>query len=146
MIDFLRSLLAAPAAPAQAPDAALAVAALLVEAARADADYTQAEAVTITRFLAEMFGLDPAAAAARAAGETAQANAADLVRFTRVVKTELAPHERVALIEALWRVVVSDGRRDPHEDALLRKLAPLIAVTDRESAEARRRVTGPAGG
>ena len=52
----------------------------------------------------------------------------------------------VALIEALWRVVVSDGRRDPHEDALLRKLAPLIAITDRESAEARRRVTGPAGG
>ncbi len=147
MIDFLRSLLTAPAAPAQAPDAVVAVAALLVEAARADADYTEAEAATIARFLAEMFGLDPVAAAqARAAGEAAQADAADLVRFTRVVKTALSPAERVALIEALWRVVVSDGHRDPHEDALLRKLAPLIAVSDRESAEARRRVMGPPGG
>lgn len=147
MIDFLRSLLAAPAAPAQAPDAAVAVAALLVEAARADAEYTQDEAATIARFLAEMFGLGPEQAAqARAAGEAAQEKAADLVRFTRVVKTELSPQERVALIEALWRVVVSDGHRDPHEDALLRKLAPLIAVSDRESAEARRRVMGPAGG
>lgn len=147
MIDFLRSLLNAPAAPSQAPDAVVAVAALLVEAARADADYTAAEAATIARFLAEMFGLDPgAAAAARNAGEAAQAGAADLVRFTRVVKTALAPSERVALMEALWRVVVSDDHRDPHEDALLRKLAPLIAVSDRESAEARRRVMGPPGG
>ena len=147
MIEFLRTLLASQAVPAQAPQAPLAVAALLVEAARADADYTVEEAATVERFLVDMFGLGADdAARTRREGEAAQAGAADLVRFTRVVKTEMAPAERVALMEALWRVVVSDGRSDPHEDALLRKLAPLIAVTDRESAEARRRVMGAHGG
>jgi uncharacterized tellurite resistance protein B-like protein len=49
------------------------------------------------------------------------------------------------LLEALWTVVLTDGERDPHEDALMRKLAPLIAVSDRESAEARRRVEAARG-
>jgi len=142
MIDFLRALIESPGGrAAPGPDAGCAVAALLVEAARSDADYDGSERVVIERFLADMFGLDAAAARAmRAAGEAAQADAADLVRFTRVVKTELPPGERIRLIEALWSVVFSDGARDPYEDALLRKLAPLIAVSDRESAEARQRV------
>lgn len=140
MIEFLRTLLASQAVPAQAPQAPLAVAALLVEAARADADYTVEEAATVERFLVDMFGLGADdAARTRREGEAAQAGAADLVRFTRVVKTQLSEADRVALMEGLWSVALSDGTRDPHEDALLRKLAPLIAVTDRDSAEARMR-------
>lgn len=143
MLDFLRKMLDAPEA---APDAAPhgpqeAVAALLVEAATADADYDDAERAAIDHVLGQLFGLDPDQARhVRAAGERAQAGAADLVQFTRVAKTRLAEHERIALLEALWSVVLADGERDPHENALLRKLAPLLAVTDRDSAEARRRV------
>lgn len=151
MLDVLRSLLTGATAAAQAPAAAgdarmRAVAALLVEVARADGDYAPEERAAIDRFLAHMFGLDQGAArAARAAGEAAQAGAADLVRFTRVIKTGLDAAERVTLLEALWSVALSDGARDPHEDALLRRLAPLIAVTDRDSAEARRRVAARLG-
>lgn len=143
MIDFLRKIAGAPQTPPSQPGADEAVAALLVEAARADADYTADEAAAIERMLAGMFALDPADAAdARARGEAAQAGAADLVRFTRVLKTQMSGPERGALMEALWRVVLSDGERDPYEDALMRKLAPLLALTDRESAEARQRAVG----
>ncbi|TVQ55640.1 MAG: TerB family tellurite resistance protein [Rhodobacteraceae bacterium] len=145
MLDFLRTLLEGP--PAAAPiDARRAVAALLVEAAATDAPVDTDERDVIERFLREMFGVSPfEAATLRAEGEAAQAEAADVVRFTRVVKADLSEAERGVLLEALWSVVFSDGKRDPHEDALLRKLAPLIAVTDHDSAAARRRVTARLG-
>jgi DNA polymerase-3 subunit gamma/tau len=43
------------------------------------------------------------------------------------------------IIEMLWRVAYADGELDPHEDALIRQLAGLIHVTDRERAFARQR-------
>ena len=144
MLDVLRSLFAAPAVGSAGVAPQLAAAALLVEAARADARYRAEEAAAIDRFLAHGFGLDAAGArAAREAGERAQRDAPDLVRFTRVLKTGLDHPARMALMTALWRVVLSDGERDPHEDALLRKLAPLLALTDHDSAEARRRAADP---
>jgi uncharacterized tellurite resistance protein B-like protein len=146
MLDFLRKLV--EGAPAPAPiRPAEAVAALLIETATADGRYAEGEARLVERALAALFDLDATGAAAmRAAGEAAQRDAVDLVRFTRIVKTALDEAERVALIEALWAVVLADGVRDPHEDALLRKLAPLIAVSDRDSAEARRRAAARRGG
>jgi uncharacterized tellurite resistance protein B-like protein len=75
----------------------------------------------------------------RAKGEAARRDAADVFRFTLAIKTALDEAERAALMEALWAVALADGARDPHEDALLRKLDPLIAVSDRDSVAARRR-------
>lgn len=145
MIDALKSLFRPrPSAPDRdiAPD--LAVAVLLVEAAKADGHYNDDDRHAVTALLDEMFDLtDPAALRQRA--EAAQAEAADLVRFTRVIKSAMDHDERIALIEALWQVVLVDHHRDPHEDALLRHLAPLIAVDDRDSAQARLRVLARAG-
>ena len=143
MIDVLKSLFRpAPAAPEIAPE--LAVAVLLVEAARADGHYNDADRHAVDALLAEMFDL-PAPEALRQQAEAAQQGAADLVRFTRVVKTGLEHDQRIALIEALWRVVLVDHHRDPHEDALLRHLAPLLGLDDRDSAQARQRVQARAG-
>lgn len=140
MLDAIRKFFAAPETAAAADAPPVAVAALLVELARSDADYTEAERGVVERLLAGLFGLDAVEARrVRLAGEAAQAAAPDLVRFTRVVKTRLSEADRLALMEGLWDVALSDGARDPHEDALLRKLAPLIAVSDRASAEARLR-------
>ena len=44
------------------------------------------------------------------------------------------------MIEALWDVVLADGERDDGEDALLRMVAPMLGLTDQESAMARQRV------
>ncbi len=50
------------------------------------------------------------------------------------------PYEdRSAVIEAIWAVALADGRRDPHEDAFLRQIGPLLGVADQDSALARRR-------
>jgi uncharacterized tellurite resistance protein B-like protein len=142
MLDFLRKLLGdTDDAQGAVPAPQRAVAALLVEAAQSDGGYDAAEMAAVDAMLAALFGLDPAGAKRlRRDGEVAQGGAPDVVRFTRVVKTVLSEQERVAVIEALWAVVMADGVRHPREDALMRRLPPLLAVSDRDSAWARQRV------
>lgn len=124
----------------------VALAALLVEAARTDGDYADVERRQIDRVLADRFGLGPAEVAAlRAEGETVQAGAVDLVRFTRIVKDAVPYDERIGVIEALWDVVYADGARDIHESALIRKLCGLLYVEDRDAGLARQRVAARLG-
>jgi uncharacterized tellurite resistance protein B-like protein len=40
----------------------------------------------------------------------------------------------------LWEVAYADGVLDPYEDALIRKVAGLVYVTDQERGFARKRV------
>ena len=141
MIDVLKSLFRPQAEPRTEVPPDVAVAALLVEAARADGSYETADRHAVAHLLEDMLDLSPAAAAAlRDRGEAAQADSADLVRFTRVVKFALDEGERIALIEGLWHLVLIDHHRDPHEDALLRRLPPLLGISDHDSAAARRKV------
>ena len=128
--------------PAAAPENELhlAVAALLVEAARADDHYHDHEKVIIENALGATFDLSAAEAATlRGAGETAQADALDIQRFTRVAK-QMSLEEKIAFVEQLWAIVLSDSVRDPFEDALIRRICGLIYLDDKESGAARSRV------
>lgn len=141
MLDALRRFLSwSPEDARGSLDPTRAAAALMVEVSYADGGHTAAQQALITRHLAALFGLSPEDAAAEMVlGETEQARAPDLVRFTRVLKTGLDHEARVALMTALWAVVLADGKRHPQEDALLRRLPPLLAISDHDSARARRR-------
>lgn len=120
-----------------------AIAAILVEAAHADGVYLDSERAVIEHILADRYGLDAAAAARlRAEGETAQGQATDLVRFTRVVKDAVPHAERVGVIEAVWRVIHADDDLEAHEANLVRRLCGLLYVPDREAGLARQRVLG----
>lgn len=126
--------------PADERTLAVAVAALMVEAARADEAYTDAERALIDRLLTDGFGVAPAACAAvRAEAEGKAAAAADLYQFTRRAK-ELPAAGKSALMEALWRIVLSDGSRGAWEETLIRRVAGLLHIEDQESARARQRV------
>ena len=140
MIDQLLRRLRSPVA-APAPGAALAMAALLVRLARADGSYDVTEVASINRALAGSFGLSPEAAVAlRLQAEALEAKAPDTVRFTRSLK-DAVPHEhRIALVEAMWRVVLSDGIRDEEEESMMRLVTNLLGISDVDSALARQRV------
>jgi uncharacterized tellurite resistance protein B-like protein len=123
------------------PDSQLALAALLVRVARSDGDYAQDEISTIDRVIAEDFGLSPfEASKLRTEAETLEAEAPDTVRFTRAIKDGVPYEDRVKVIEALWRVVLADGHRDHEESGLLRLVADLLGINDRDSNMARKRV------
>ncbi len=139
--NFFRRLTATDPAPLPDADARLALTALLVRIARTDGDYAPEEIERIDRISAKRYGLDAAGAAAlRAEAEAVEAEAPDTVRFTRAIKDAVPHEERIAVIEALWDVVLADGSRDDGENALLRMIAPLLGIEDVESAAARQRV------
>jgi uncharacterized tellurite resistance protein B-like protein len=143
-VGFLRRLLA-PAGPAELPpeDARAAIAAVLVMAARADDHYDARERAMIDETLAHRFGLtDEEAKRLREEGETAEAEAIDLYQFTKAIKQAIPHDDRLAIIEELWRVILADGVRDPHEDTLMRQMTDRLGLSPMDSALARQKVVG----
>lgn len=134
------------AAIVAAEEARVAVAAVMVEAAKRDDHYDPRERDAIDRSLAEAYDLAPAPAAAlRQKGEKAQAAALDVFQFTRVIKDTIAHEDRGVLLERIWRVVLADDQRDPDENAFMRKLGGLLYVEDRDNGLARRRAEASRG-
>lgn len=139
--DFLRRLTAPDPAPLADADARLALGALLVRVANTDGSYTEDEVRRIERILSARYALSPfEATRLRRDAEMLEAEAPDTVRFTRAIKDAVPYEDRMGVIEALWDVVLADGTRDDEEDALLRLVAPLLGVNDRDSNLARQRV------
>lgn len=143
---MFRDLLARLTGETQAPEldgeeAELAIAALLVRLARSDDPYREVEKARIDRILACRRGLSPAdAAARRAEAEELEAGASDTVRFTRQIKERIALEDRAGVIAAMWEVAYADAQRGPDEESLIRLVASLLGITDRESAEIRQQV------
>lgn len=137
----MRRLVASGPVALPADEARVALAALLVRVAKADGVYDAGEVARIDRVLAGRFGLAPAdAAGLRAEAEAVEAEAPDTVRFTRVLKDAVPLDDRIGLIEAMWAVVLADGARDPGEDRMMRMIAPLLGISDRDSGLARQRM------
>jgi uncharacterized tellurite resistance protein B-like protein len=143
MIDaFMNLFKGSPNEPApESPDERLALAALLVDAARRDDDYEDEEKAVIDRILAAEHGLDAAAATAlRIEAESAQDEAMGLFRFTHSLKEATPFEDRVKIVEYLWEVALADGDRDAVEDNLVRRVCGLLGVSDKDSGLARKRV------
>ena len=140
VFDLIRRLTGPEPQPLPEPDARTALAALLVRVARADGDYASEEVAQIDRILVTRYELSPfEATRLRREAEALEAEAPDTVRFTRALKDAVAYEDRTQLVESLWEIVLADGERDPEENALLRTVAPLLGVTDQDSAVARQR-------
>ncbi|MCQ0093629.1 TerB family tellurite resistance protein [Roseovarius sp. M141] len=139
--NILKRLSGADPTPMTETDARLALAALLVRAARTDGYYAPAEIDRIDRILSARYDLGAdAAASLRRQGEATEADAPDTVRFTRAIKDAVPYEHRTKVVEALWQVVLADGERADPENALLRMTASLLGVSDIDSAAARQRV------
>lgn len=142
MFDQILKLLAAPEPKAASrDDLQIAVAVLLVEAARRDDTFDVAERGAIERLLADKFELSAEATRQLLAqAEVAADRTSQLHPFTRLAVERMDPQQRIRLIEMLWEVAYADGVLDPEEDGLLRRIAGLIYVSDADRVAARQRV------
>ena len=144
--DLLKRLTAPSPAPLAEDDARMALSALLVRLARSDGNYAAVEMEEIEKVLAARYDLDEGEAQdLRREAEVMEELAPDTVRFTRAIKEAVAYEDRLAVVEAAWSVVMADGDRAREEDALMRLIASLLGVNDRDSNIARRRAQGLAG-
>lgn len=119
---------------------------LLAMAARLDGTFDDRERTTITRLLSERFGLS--ADEARALLETADREAetaTDFYAATRIINGNLDFAERVTILEMLWEVAYADGVLHDYEANLVRRVAGLLHVADRDSGFARQTVIAKLG-
>jgi len=119
----------------------LAASALLVETAIMDGRFDETERATIQRLLGARFSLEAADAGALVAeAEQAVGESHQLFRFTKSINDHFSSDQRVELMEMLWEVAYADGVLDDYEENLLRRIAGLIYVTDRDRGLTRNRV------
>ena len=132
-------------APGFAPEQ-VAVAVLMVEAARLDGEVAAAERDRVQDLLARHFGLTPWVAADLVA--RAERTATESVAwqgFTHTIKEAMDEDERIGVLELLWEVAYADGALHDYEASLLRRVAGLLYVSDRANGEARLRVMAKLG-
>ncbi|MDO8288069.1 MAG: TerB family tellurite resistance protein [Parvibaculum sp.] len=144
MFDKIKSFLTGDTAPSKAGqfDALqIAVVALLIRAAStADARFDATERAAISAMVSTYFELSPAKVSELIETATkAEADTLDLHRWVQAIKKHYDEEARITLIEKMWEVVYADGVLDDYEANLLRRVAGLIYVPDRESGHARLR-------
>ena len=133
MFDHLRKLLRdAGERPAADPaaDQRLAAAVLLLEVARADYDHHPAERASLRSALAREFHVtDAALDALLDQAELRAKESVSLFEFVQTLNRTMSADDKRGLIRLLWDVAHSDGRVDPHEEHLLRRIADLLHLS-----------------
>jgi uncharacterized tellurite resistance protein B-like protein len=105
-----------------------------------DDNFDAKERATIESLLTKRFALSPEAVHTLvAAAEQRLRETAQYFPFTHAITTRLSTDQRIEIIEMLWEVAYADGVLDPQEDMLLRQIAGLIHVPDRDRGLARKR-------
>lgn len=134
--------------PSAAPKDELAttVAVLLARAATLDGTFEAEERAVVAEHLCTRFAV-PREEIERTLDEAATSadQMVDLYGLTRTAKNRLDEEGRIELLEALWEVVYADGELHDYEAQLMRRLAGLLYVSDRESGEARKRALAKLG-
>jgi uncharacterized tellurite resistance protein B-like protein len=107
----------------------LATAAILLDIAYADGNFTPAEDGDILGFLKRAFALEDGEARdlVAAAGEI-RAHTIDHFALTNYIRKNSALERRIEIVRTMWRMVYSDGRLTDYENYLVRKLADLLGL------------------
>jgi uncharacterized tellurite resistance protein B-like protein len=125
----------------------MATAVLLVEVARSDHDFSDAEKQSILASVQRRFGLGDAEAQELLALAEAQSREAhDLFQFTSKIDAAFTPEQKVRLIEELWRAAYADSVLHEHEEYLIRRVADMLHLSHSQFISAKLRVTEGRGG
>ena len=114
--------------------------ALLIETARADDDFDESELAQIEQTLVNVLNVD--ASHIKQTLESAQQEldqATCLHELTSIINSDWEFKAKVNLIEAMWKVVLSDQHIDPNEHHLMRKIKGLLHIPQSEYIAAKLR-------
>ncbi len=107
----------------------LATAALAIETIRADRSVTEVERKTLFDVLAEF--LELTAAETEELIDLAEKEADEgvsLYQFTSLIDNHYPMEQKIEIVELLWQIAYADGKKDEHEEHLVRKVAHLLHV------------------
>jgi uncharacterized tellurite resistance protein B-like protein len=116
----------------------LAVAALLIEVAIADHQFSETELSNLGVILERKFSLsrdELAGLINLAKNETNHATS--LHQFTQLINQYCTTEEKFRLMKAMWEMAYADGDLNKYEDYIIRKVADLIYVPHTEFIRAK---------
>lgn len=118
-----------------------AIAALLVNVAGTNDQFGPDEKQQLQDILTDHFGLKSSEAEELInTGLRENENAVDLHRFVRVINADLKHEKRKDILYYAWQIVLADGKIDPYEDNLIRKLGPLLGISRQDSVAMREKI------
>lgn len=53
-------------------------------------------------------------------------DASDFVQFTRIINDQCSHKQKREILDSLWLIAFSDGKLDPHEEHLIRRISDLL--------------------
>lgn len=107
----------------------LATAAILLDIAHADGEFTPAEDGNMVQFLSDRFALSPDDTRELIeAAEEIRRKTVDHFALTHYVRKNASLSERIDIVKTMWRLVYSDGKLHEYENYLVRKLADLLGL------------------
>jgi uncharacterized tellurite resistance protein B-like protein len=119
----------------------LAVAALLVEVAMADHQFSDQELRSLSDSLKRKYSLATDEISELVSLAKSESNhATSLHQFTQIVNQHCDNTEKFNLIKAMWELAFADGSLDKYEDYLIRKVADLIYLPHTEFIRAKSQV------
>jgi uncharacterized tellurite resistance protein B-like protein len=133
---------AQPKAPSSR-DFQVATAALLLEIARIDDEFTDDERAVIIKTMKDHFGIT-----AEEVEEILEATDAeiekslDLYHFTNRINEHFDLSQKIKIIEMVWRVIYTDQHLNGHEDFLVHRIAKLLRLQHSQLIDAKLRVKG----
>jgi uncharacterized tellurite resistance protein B-like protein len=143
MLDLIKQVLGGNRkdhASARASRPLLAACAILLEAAHADYEYTEEEREHLLHTMTAHFGLSSEEAhELEELAHQERSQAVDLFHFTNQVNSDFGHEDKLAVMEAVWRVFMADGTVDKHEEHLARKLTFLLRLSQRDMVEAKQK-------
>lgn len=107
----------------------LATAAVLLDIAYADGQFSPAEDGNVAAFLAQKFSLsgEDARELMEAADEIRR-KTVDHFALTHYIRKNAPLAERIEIVKTMWRLVYADGTLTDYEGYLVRKLADLLGL------------------
>jgi uncharacterized tellurite resistance protein B-like protein len=111
----------------------LATAALLIEMMLQDGHAHDAQLQVVETALRDKFALsdDETRELFRLAREEAR-QAADFYQFTSLINRHFSQPQKIRVVEYLWNIAYANGRLDPHEEHLVRRIADLLYVSHKD--------------
>jgi uncharacterized tellurite resistance protein B-like protein len=111
----------------------VATAALLVEIAKADGDFSDEERKRIIVLMKEEFNLDEECVnELLELSEQKVRDSISVYEFSSVINESFTQQEKLELLKNLWRIVYEDGKLDSHEDRLIKIIGSTLNLDHKD--------------
>ncbi len=107
----------------------IATAALFVEMAKADGDFSEEEREQVIESLQKQFGLDAEYVNDLVElSKTKLLDSVSLFEFSAIINEHFSKDDKLELLKNLWRLIYTDKKLDKYEDRLIKIIGGMINI------------------